>query len=102
MFIPSNFRNPDICLGDHWSWSIYCFTRHLTDSEMARFPGVRPFLASAKVCADFHTYLPREVRFLLNSRLTVDGETPMVLAIADILRPFCLNTKIVYLCSWVR
>ena len=69
---------------------------------MALFPGLRCFRASAMTCALFHIYLPRGVRLRLNSRLTVEGETFIVLAISALLFPFCFNAKIAYLCSRIK
>ena len=69
---------------------------------MARFPGVLLLRFSACFWALSHLYTPRWLELRFNSRVTVDGWTPMASAI-DLFEHFlCSNTEIVYLCSEVN
>ena len=68
---------------------------------MARLPGWRLLRLSALFCAQSHLYTPRWLELRFNSRVTVEGWTPIASAIDFFEHFLCSNTEIVYLCSEV-
>ena len=98
---PWSLRWPDICFGDHCSFLSRLSTSCRSSLPTARFPGCLCLWYTAFLWAVSHTYLPRLPVLRLSSRVMVEGCTPIALAMALFVSPFCNNTEIVYLCSEV-
>ena len=101
MRLPWSLRWPDICSGDHCSFLSRLSTSCRSSLPKARFPGCLCLWYTAFLWAVSHTYLPRLPVLRLSSRVMVEGCTPIALAMALFVSPFCNNTEIVYLCSEV-
>ena len=101
MCFPWSLRWPDICSGDHCSFLSRLSTSCRSSLPTVRFPGCLCLWYTAFLWAVSHTYLPRLPVLRLSSRVMVEGCTPIALAMALFVSPFCNNTEIVYLCSEV-
>ena len=101
MCLPWSLRWPDICSGDHCSFLSRLSTSCRSSLPTVRFPGCLCLWYAAFLWAVSHTYLPRLPVLRLSSRVMVEGCTPIELAMALFVSPFCNNTEIVYLCSEV-
>ena len=101
MYLPCSLRCPDICSGDHCSFLSRLSASCRSSLPTVRFPGCLCLWYAAFLWAVSHTYLPRLPVLRLSSRVMVEGCTPIELAMALFVSPFCNNTEIVYLCSEV-